>query len=514
MSERILYLYYLVRTKLTKMNKQYIFQSLIVFIVFLFFGQISNAQIKIYEEGSYIKAELTEEQKDEIMAAATTIVNKYATVATFRDDNNNFSDQSYADFVGLFAGSAEVFDDLAKKNGGNINYATYADKVFQYLQGTGVKFELNNTYLDEITYDSSGFYKIQVSFEKIMFNGLNEDNELVNFPNNGKPVTLRMIIEVPEYDLSQATILNVLGEAKKVKTESASMISTDFNYHLGNVTKTASTIAPGFADNLPVSYNSYGVDVIYRRSLNSSKSMYLLAGASLGFHNFKSDLSSFEGGGVSSINALQGPADIPNNFLVPAVSSTVESSENNLEESLSVTDVQIPIGISFRVVETYNWDFFVDVAVVPTYILSSTGRYGGGTKFIKLPDSKDWSPEFEAEVLARLAAGEEIPDYFGLQTGFENELAQVANNFSAAAQISPVIHYKFNFRMAVEAGLNVSYGFLPYFKNETNHLGDSPSQLLNITEVTGAENPSILQNNFKNVSILRYGVRVGVLFRL
>ena len=511
---QISYLYYLVKTKKPKMKKHYILHSLLSFLAIIIFSQGGLAQIKVYEEGSYIKVELKEEDKDEIMAATTKIINKYAQVATFRDDNNNFSDQSYAEFVGLFAGSAEVYDDLAKKNGGNINYATYADKVFQYLQGTGVKFELNNTYLDEITYDSSGFYKIQVSFEKIMFNGLNEDNELVNFPNNGKPVELTMTIEVPEYDLSQATILNILGEAKKIKTESASMISVDFNYHLGNVSKTESEIAPGFSSSLPVGYNSYGVDVIYRRSLNSKKSLYLLAGASLGFHNFSSDLSSFEGGGKSLVSALVGPSDTPDPFAVPANISTFDSPDNSLSESLTAIDVQVPIGVSLRVVEKYNWDIFVDIAVVPTFIISSSGRYGGQTKFIKIPESKDWDDSFEEELLKRLAEGNEIPEYIGVQDGFDNELAQVANNFSAAAQISPVLHYKFNFRMALEAGFNVSYGFLPYFQNETNHLGSEPSQLLNITEVTGAENPSILQNNYKNVSILRYGARIGIVFRL
>jgi len=263
-----------------------------------------------------------------------------------------------------------------------------------------------------------------------------------------------------------------------------------------------------------VTYNSFGVDVVYRRSLNSKKSLYLLAGASLGFHNFTMDLSSFEGGGTSNIDGLQGPADIPNLYLIQANSSTLDSEENTLMEQLRVIDVQVPIGMSFRLVETYNWDIFLDVAIVPTYIISSTGSYSGQTKFFRLPVDKDWSPEFEKEVLARLAAGIEIPEYFGLQQGFDDELAEVTNQFSAAAQVSPLFHYKFNFRMAIEAGLNVSYGFLPYFKNETNHLGPEPSELLLITEDAGARNPSILQNNYKNVSIFRYGAKIGVVFRL
>ena len=498
------------------MKYNYILKTLLSLILFVVFTLQVKAQLTIYQEGSYVKAEITEEQKDEIMESTTKILNKYAELATFRDDNNNFSEEAYAKFVGLFAGSAEVYNDLAKKNGGNINYATYADRVFEYLQGTGVKYELNNTYLDEISYDSSGFYLITVSFEKIMFNGLDDENQVVNFPNSGRPVLLKMMVEVPEYDLTQATILNILGEAAKIKTESASMVSADVNYHLGSVLKTASLIAPGFDATLPVTYSSYGVDLAYRKSLNQKKSLFLLAGASLGFHGFKSNLADFEGAGTSLVNIKTGPNDIPEAGTVSAKRSTFPSSDNDLEETLNVIDVQFPLGISLRIVEKYNWDIFVDVAVVPTYSLSSSGRYSGGIRYIQLPaDETKFDAKFEAKVI-ELASGDNpifIDDYFGT-TNFDNELVQTASNFSASAQISPVIHYKFNFRLAVEAGLNVNYGFLPYFKNETNHLGTEPSELLNITEVAGAENPSILQNNFKNVSIFRYGAKIGLVFKL
>ena len=128
--------------KISTLNLKFLLLTVFILSAFGAF-----AQLKIYEEGSYIKAELNEEQKDEVMAATTKILNEYARVATFRDENDNFSDNSYTEFVSLFSGSAEVYDDLVKKDAQNINYASYADKVFQYMQGTGVKFELNETCL-------------------------------------------------------------------------------------------------------------------------------------------------------------------------------------------------------------------------------------------------------------------------------------------------------------------------------------------------------------------------------
>lgn len=500
--------------KISILNLKFLFLTVFILSAFGAF-----AQIKIYEEGSYIKAELNEEQKDEIMAATTKILNEYARVATFRDDNNNFSDNSYTEFVSLFSGSAEVYDDLAKKDAQNINYASYADKVFQYMQGTGVKFELNETYLDEITFDSSGFYVVNLSFEKIMFNGLNEDNEIVNYPNNGKSIDLKMKVEIPEYDLSDASIVGVTGEAKKVKVESANMISADLNYHLGNITKTATTLSSGFVDDLPVSYNSYGVDVVFRKSINNKKSLYFLAGASLAFNNFNTTLNSYQGEFPSTINTLEGGT----NYLLSgftegsakSLRTILPNSGNELNEQLQVIDVQIPLGVSLRILEAYNYDLFLDIAAVPIYSISSSGGYTGDLAFQNFPVDRELFPQKYVDyVLDNFADGVIIDEYIGT-SNFNEELVEVANKFSAAVQVTPLFHYKFNFNMALELGLNVSYNFLPYFANETNHLGDSTRvELADLTTISGAQNPSVLQQNFKNVGVLRYGARVGMVFRL
>jgi hypothetical protein len=480
--------------------------------VFILSVSGAYAQVRIYEEGSYVKAEINDEQKDEIMAATTKILNEYARVATFRDDNNNFSDDSYTEFVSLFSGSAEVYDDLIKKDAQNINYASYADKVFQYMQGTGVKFELNETYLDEISYDSSGFYIVQLSFEKIMFNGLDDNNEIVNFPNNGRPVDLKMRVEVPEYDLSDASIVGVTGEAAKVKVESASMISADLNYHLGNVSKTATTLSPGWSDDLPVSYNAYGVDVVYRRSLNNKKSLYLLVGASLAFNNFNSTLNDYQGEFPSFVNTLNGGealsasgAETPGTE--PSLLSILSQGGNQLNERLQVIDIQIPLGVSLRILEAYNYDLFLDIAAVPIYSISSSGNYTGDLAFQNFPtDRERFSQGFVDNVLNEFENGNIISEYIGT-SNYDEELTEVANQFSAAVQVTPLFHYKFNF--------NVGYNFLPYFANETNHLGNGERvELAELTNISGAQNPSVLQMNYKNVGILRYGARIGLVFKL
>lgn len=502
-----------------KRNRQFL--TPIFVILFVFLTNYGFGQIRIYTEGSYVKAEVTEEQKTTIMESATKILNEYVRVASFLNEDGEFSDDSYSEFLSIFSGNAEVFNDIAKKNEGNMNYAIYADRVYQYMQGTGVKFELAEAYLDEITYDSSGFYTILVSFQKTLFNGINEKFEIVNYPNNGRSFDLKMKIEIPEYDLTQAVIMNVLGEAKKVKVESANLISVSGNYHLGNVTKTTSTLTTGFNDDMGVKYNSYGVDVVFRKSLNAKKSIYFLLGASAGFHNFSTDLNSYLGSSEGILNAELGALDDPNQPIPITVKSNrtilqgseIGTGDNALIENLQVIDIQIPIGVSLRLYESYNWDFFLDVAAVPTYGITSSGKYQGSLSTLDIPADRDKFPvEFEQYVIEN-----NLQQYFS-KINFDEELVETASNFSAAVQVSPLIHYKFNFKMSLEFGLNVSYGFLPYFKNETNHLSPDGGQsvLLNIADVTSssAQNPSVLQNNFKDVGIFRYGARLGIVFKL
>lgn len=486
---------------------------LLLAICFTFLAE-GKAQLRIYLDGSYIKAELEEEEKDQILESSTEILNSYAEFATFRDSDGVFSDEAYTDYLSIFSGNAEVYNDLAKKNQTNINYATYADNVYTYMQKGGVKFEITETYLDEITYDSSGFYVITVSFIKTMFNGLSDDNTIVNFPNNGKNFDLKMQIEVPEYDLSDAAILNILGESTKVRVESANLISVNGNYHRGSVSKTASTTIEGYSDDMDVDYNSYGVDVVLRRSINAKKTLFLAVGASAGFHNFSTDLSSFTGSIADVIDVkVGGQAFAENNSLQDATLAATREvlSVNGFNEELQVIDIQIPIGISYKVFESYDWDIFVDVSVVPTYSIASSGKYNGGLQVKRIPDDRELFPD--AFVLAVENAG--VAPYV-LDDSFSEELVESASQFSAAAQITPMVHYKFNFNMAFEFGANISYGFLPYFQNETNHLGTGTEQsnLLGITSIDRATNPSVLQNGFKNVSVLRYGLRAGIVFKL
>lgn len=486
---------------------------LLALVCFSFVSK-GQAQIRIYTEGSYIKAELNEEEQDQVMESSTKILNKYAEYATFTDQDGVFSDDAYTEFLSIFSGNAEVYDDLAKKNQTNINYATYADNVYNYMQSGGVKFEITETYLDEITYDSSGFYVITVSFIKTMFNGLSESNEIVNFPNNGKNFDLKMRIEVPEYDLSDAAILGVEGESKKIKVESANLISVNGNYHLGNVSKTATTNISGYSDDMAVDYNSYGVDVVFRRSINGKKTLFLALGASAGFHNFSTDLSSYTGSLVDELNVdLGGIAfDEGTNSLGNGNLAATKSvlAVNGLREDLQVIDIQIPIGLSYKVFESYDWDIFVDVAVVPTYSIASSGNYSGGLQVQRIPDDRDLFPQVFIDAVT---SGDGVFPYV-LDDPYGEELVESESQFSASAQVTPMIHYKFNFNMSFEFGANLSYGFLPYFQNETNHLGTEQSNLLEITSLDSATNPAVLQNGFKNVGVLRYGLRAGIVFKL
>ena len=514
------------------MKKQKTFKFGLLF-AFCILANFLSAQF-LEKQGIIYETELSDDDKDIIIEAVDKVFAKYVKVASFQDDQGNFSDDVYADFVSLFSGDAQVFNDLVKKDGGNINYASYADLVYEFMSTSGVDFEIDQAYVDRVVYDSTGFYKITIPFEKLMTNGLSNDGSsaddlptIVRYPNSGNLAVLTMEVEIPKFDLKQANIINVLGAAKKVQAKAETIISAGGNYHLGNISLTESTLArsDGFLSSQQVGYNSYGADVAYRRSINSKRSLFILGGVSVGFHNFSTALSDFKGSGrgqMENINlggagilANGTPEDITLNSIITVKDG---SSDNSFTESLNVIDIQVPIGISYRLVKAYNWDILVDVALVPTYLLSSSGNYGGSVSATEFPEDESLFPQKFRDYVTANEGLAGLEDYF--QTLEFNETVEAQNNFTMSAQLSPVIHYKVNFRLGLQLGLNVNYGFLPYFSGESlqgnggTTYWEEDTLLLDTKADNSAINPSILQANYKSLGVLRYGAKLGLIFTL
>lgn len=490
-----------------------------LFVLLLLTSTASFGQIYIEQSGADLtEIDVTEYDMDLIMKTTSETLTKYSETATFLSPTGQFSEEKYADFLGLFSGGAKVFNDLAEKDGDNIDYAVYADNIYQFMQGTGVKFELNDVYLEKMKYDSGGFYIVTLSMEKLMLNGLNDNNVTTNY-NNGVPVPLEMKIEMPDYDITQATIISILGEGAKKKVERSSMITLDGIYYLGTVLKQQNNTYSGFDGSFdyPIGYNAYGVESIFKLSLNQSKTLWAIIGAQVNFHNFNVNLGGFNGES-SFESGLQYDKGGKHFYENGSVDQGLQSETYTLltvdegsefSESMTAIAVEVPLGISLNLKTTYDYDFFIDFAVVPGYIISGSGSFSSNNlRYFNIPVDTSIFPQDLVDYVVE----NEVEPFYNVDDNFD-KATTISNNFTLGAMIAPNFHYKFNYRMALEIGANIQYNFLPFFKAGHKD-GKEGQELVRYLSDEESVYTSTIQHYFTNVNVLRYGLKVGIVFKL
>lgn len=478
-----------------------------------------QAQVYIEQSGAdFSELDVTDYDKELILTTTTNVITKYVENANFLSATGQFSEEKYAEFLGLFTGGAKVYNDIAEKDGGNIDYAVYADNIYQYMQGTGVKFELSDIYLESVKYDSSGFYLVTLTMEKLMLNGLNDNNITVNY-NNGKPYPLTMKIEMPDYDIEQGSILSILGEAKKVRLEREPMVSFDLTAHLGTLFKKNNTSYAGFgADKVyPTTYRAFGIESLYKTNINESKSLWFLIGLQANYNQYSIALNEFSARSIigDSLNVqIGGKSYVENDEIL--VTKKEEASTlwtinkgDDFVERLNVISLEVPIGVGFNLASSYNYDFFMDVAVVPYYSVSSSGRFEGeDIEYFVIPtDSVNFPKPLVDYVIER-----KLDQYTITQNKFDKPTT-ASNHFSMSAMISPVFHYKFSYKMAFEIGANIKYHFLPNFKS--GHLtGKKDQSFVNYLSDQETVYTSTLQHFHEKINLLSYGLKAGIIIRL
>jgi len=485
------------------------------------------SQVYIEQSGADLtEIDVTEYDMDLIMTTTTETLTKYSETATFLSPTGQFSEEKYADFLGLFSGGAKVFNDLVEKDGDNIDYAVYADNVYQFMQGTGVKFELSDVYLEKMKYDSGGFYIVTLSMEKLMLNGLNDNNVTTNY-NNGVPVPLEMKIEMPDYDITQATIISILGEGARKKVKKDLWISAGLMANLGHVFATNNGANTGFELNKyhDFSYNSYGLQSLVKLSLNQSKTIWGIIGVQALFHNYRIDFNNYYGQAITNIpisyevggksyieetdNSGMFEKEVYN--LTNAITYIDSLGRQEIFEKVTTIALELPIGIGWQIASNYDYDFFIDFCVVPYYSISTNGNVNSNEfDVVALPISENLTDEV-AQVILNAANQEEDLRY---SRQFNNKPTTAVSAFSVGAMISPSFQYKFNYRMALEIAGNLHYNFLPLY--ETGHKSGENIQQELVEYLTDNESTytSTIQHYFTNVNVLRYGLKVGIVFKL
>lgn len=485
-------------------------KRLTLLFLFIFVASLAVHAQEIFLIKDYMEVDpaIDSDLQLQIIEMATKVINDYNESASFVDnESGEFSDEKYAEFIDLFSGSAKVYDDLAKKPT-NIDYSIYADKVFQFMQEVGVRFTLNNVYVENIIYDNTGFYVVNLDVEKIMYNGLDDSNFPVEF-KNGKTYNLKMKIDMPDYDISQAKIQGLAGEEISVIKQTVSNMSLSGFYGYGlNVSKKSTD--PSFADDLKTDLYTFGGEFDYRRSINSNQSLFLLAGVRAHQLNFNSVLGGIFDTVPDNINAKLNGAP-PINIIVESTKTL--SNVSDASESMYTLFIEVPLGVSYRFVNKFNYDLFFDASIVPMFSVNSGGNVNAKMEFINLPtDLTDFpvdpsSYDADVQALKNHIAGDLPVENIYFPSETLDKVVKTNPNFSLGILLAPTLHYDLNFRYGIEFGVSYWMNILPLFKDDDS---DSFSEYLSGSKPTYT---SILENFYEGVSASTVAVKLGIFYK-
>jgi len=482
---------------------------------------VGQKTVNLITDGAAISAEVDEQTKNDIIDVVQEILNKYYNVASFWDENAEaFDEEKYTQFIGMFSGSARVYEDISDEPT-NIEYNVYANNVYQYMQEEGVQFLLENVYLNSIE-KTEGFYVADLDMDKIVYVGLDKENFPVKFMD-GKRFTLNVKIDMPDYDVKDAKVQAITGEeaAKRVKTPG--YLSGNFHYGLGSyVEGPVNSLGQSFGELTSKSASTLGFQLIFRKALNPAEKIWFHLGVGGQQHTLKTGYDNFNNAGLDGSDKSQSDfigafmnGSTPSPYIIengsPLQGNVTIDRINDSEEVLNVIAVDVPIGVTMRLNKTYKSRIFLDLSVVPSYSVFSSGSTKGSPEGVFIPNS-DHFPSIE-EIQNSISGDERLEEYrFGDDDfRYEDNDLSVANSFNLGIQLSPTYMYDISFNYGIEVGFNLWYNVLSLAGSNNSQRGYLSADFANNSFATKT---SILEDYFEGVSPFYGSVKLGFFYKI
>ncbi|WP_235299137.1 hypothetical protein [Portibacter marinus] len=483
------------------------------------FGQRT---INVITDGAAVSADVDEQTKNEIIDVVQEVLNKYYNIASFWNENaEEFDENKYTQFIGMFSGSARVYDDIAEEPT-NIEYSVYANNVFQYMQEEGVQFLLENVYLNSIEKDE-GFYVADLDMDKIVYVGLDKQNFPVKF-GDGKRYTLNVKIDMPDYDVKDAKIQSITGEeaAKRVKT--AGYLSGNFHYGIGSyVEGPVNSLGQSFGALTSKAANTLGFQLLFRKALNPAEKFWFHIGVGGQQHTLKTGYGNFDNSGLPGEQRSQSDFEgafmnggTPTPYIIENGSvlqgNVTINNINNAQEIFNVITVDVPIGATIRLNRTFSSRIFLDVSVVPSYSITSSGTTSGNPEGVFIPNSEHF-PTIE-QIQNSPNGQERLEEYSFDDDDFryeDNDLSLSQNSFNLGLQLSPTYMYDISFNYGIEVGFNLWYNVLSLVGSQNSERGYLSSDYANNSFATKT---SILEDYFEGVKPFYGSVKLGFFYKI
>ncbi|MGK0365091.1 MAG: opacity protein-like surface antigen [Saprospiraceae bacterium] len=447
-----------------------------IFVLFLTLNSFS--QIIVIDSYFYLADEIGEDTLDAIVDSVEDAMRDYVKYAGLAGEGEGVSQVNLNRFKNLFASNARILDDFSETPG-QMNFSDYAGEVFEYLNEEGLKFDMYGALIDVISYDSTGYYQIDVVTQKFVYNGLQTDKRPF-YCKKGRRYKMLMSYRIPVDDLLSAKIHKINGtleedcDGNSPRITGAVMLnsvqqkfetSSFWNNELRNMNFT------------PAASYEIGVGARVHYPITKNKSLYAALGAFYTLSSQKVNLSGFYEAQKTTSEGI------------PYIQENIIS--NGVEE-IKLGSVQVPLGIRWHTFGKEPFYLFTDIygiAKIPLHVNSTTSLDKVSTQFYE--DGTVIRPnDTNAGV---------VPDMLFLETTPETRI-----NFAVMAAFS--FQYAVSSNWAVETAINYTRG-LTNILDEGAYRENYP-----ISDEDYLEN-NFLSNYTQDYKNHTFGLQIGIIYK-
>lgn len=295
---------------------------------------------------------------------------KYITAATFLDNSGaGVTGTTASKFQQLFTSGSSLHLSDYREYPENIPVSDYREDVFKFFKHTGIRFEIADPHIENISYDPDGFYYVDLSMSKSVPGYLDDRTYEIKQSGKKREFNLNLKYIIVRRVMNDPLIESAISDEIIKPEEKRTLItfSPDINLPFVNGTPvegfssiTSNTTlggspGPGFQIELMSNFAS--------KYKSLRKPLFLTIGLGVKTFSVNADLAGFIDSGVdSTIDMRYG----------------LETARiDALEDRLPFTSLTLPVGISYRLVQsgTKNFELFIGGKLVPTYILESEGLF-------------------------------------------------------------------------------------------------------------------------------------------
>jgi hypothetical protein len=360
----------------------------------------------------------------------------------FDESQQMVSEDAIYNFKSLFNLSADILNEL-EETPSMINASDYASLVYSKFPKQGVRCQIKSALLDEIRFDSAGYYLASVLVEKRVFNLIREKNGLGTFTQSGRCFTEKIRFDVA-VDFDRVRIQQIVatqnpscpplpGEKEVLAGLEMRLGGAFMNFSSRSfLDDKSSTIYGG---NLALTGGvDVGLGARLQYPLGKQKKLFLLLNA--GYYRTGMQAS------FDSVHYRFQTSDIDNDLYVHDVQLS------DLSENINISGFEVNPGFSILMAEAPKIKFMADVQLLMR-MTSAKGELNGNASYRGIYDSCEW-----------IAYNEIFREAYGFSDYTPNNLqVKYDRVFSAGLRLSPNIQFRHKKDLIFHAGLEYDFLF-------------------------------------------------------